>query len=120
MINKVSKNEQRKKRKYRAAKKIVGCSDHPRLNVFKSGIHVYAQLIDDYAGKTIVSASSLEKDVKDKAKKQIEKAKLVGNVIAERAINAGVKSVSFDRAGYKYHGVIAAIADGAREKGLEF
>jgi large subunit ribosomal protein L18 len=120
MIKKTSRTVTRNLRKIRTAKKVLGSTQKPRLVVFKSLTQVYAQLIDDINGKTVVSASSLEKGIKDKTKKRTQKAQLVGYTIAERAISQGIKEVAFDRAGYKYHGVIAALADAAREKGLVF
>lgn len=111
---------QRRHRRIRA--RIAGTADRPRLNVFRSLEHIYAQLIDDQAGNTIVSASTVDKnlqpDMAGKTKK--EQATLVGKVVAERAQAAGIKQVVFDRGGYLYHGRIKALADGAREGGLEF
>jgi large subunit ribosomal protein L18 len=103
--------------------KVSGSPQRPRLNVFRSSAHMYAQVIDDLAGHTLVAASDMDEDVKkligDKATKT-ERAKAVGSVIAERARAAGVSSVVFDRGGFLYHGRIKAVAEGAREGGLEF
>ncbi len=112
----------RKKIKMRIRKKIVGTSERPRLVVFRSRKYIYAQVIDDYKGVTLVAASSLEKDIKgDKiSAKNVDVAKKVGNLVAERALENGIKTVVFDRNGYIYHGKIKAVAEGAREKGLKF
>jgi len=102
--------------------RLTGTTERPRLNVFRSNSQIYAQIIDDTVGKTIVSASTLEKDIqgeiKDLGKK--EAAKVVGKLIAKRAVEKGIKKVVFDRGGYIYHGRVAALAEGAREDGLEF
>ena len=112
----------RKRRHRRIRTKISGTVSRPRLNVFRSLDHIYAQIIDDVEGKTIVSASTIDKglraDISGKTKK--EQATLVGKAIAERAKAAGVSMVLFDRGGYLYHGRIKALADGAREGGLDF
>jgi large subunit ribosomal protein L18 len=112
----------RKRRHRRIRTRISGTAERPRLNVFRSLDHIYAQVIDDVAGKTLVSASTVDKalraDVSGKTKK--EQATMVGKAVAERAKAAGVSTVLFDRGGYLYHGRIKALADGAREGGLEF
>lgn len=112
----------RKRRHRRIRNKISGTAARPRLNVFRSLDHIYAQVIDDVDGKTLVSASTIDKtlrsDIAGKTKK--EQATLVGKAIAERAKAAGVTTVLFDRGGYLYHGRIKALADGAREGGLDF
>jgi len=112
----------RKRRQRRIRMRISGTTDRPRLNIFRSLEHIYAQVIDDEAGKTLVSASTLDKklasELEGKNKKQ--KAELVGKAVAERAIAAGVTTVIFDRGGFKYHGRVKALADGAREGGLKF
>src|SRR5688572_2701339 len=114
---------QRKRRHVRVRAKVSGSPARPRLNVFRSSAHLYAQVIDDLAGHTLAAASDLDEDVKklvgDKATKT-ERAKAVGSVVAERAKAAGVTSVVFDRGGFLYHGRIKAVAEGAREGGLEF
>ena len=118
MITKPDKNQMRKKRHNRMRNKISGTAECPRLNVFRSNTHIYAQLIDDVAGVTLASASSNDESVA-KANKT-EQAKMVGKLIAERAVEKGHKRVVFDRGGYIYHGRIKALAEGARENGLEF
>lgn len=107
----------RLKNKARIRKKVDGHGDRPRLSVFRSGRHVYAQIIDDTAGKTLVSYSTLEGNLKSK---NIESAKQVGQEIAKRAMGKNIKNVVFDRSGYVFHGRIKAVADGAREAGLSF
>ena len=119
---KKSRSEMRKRRHIRVRRKIAGTTDRPRLNVFRSLNQIYAQVIDDSNGKTVVSVSTLDSKVKTKAKKltKIEQAKFVGEEIAKRAKKAGINEVIFDRGGYKYHGRVKALADAAREAGLEF
>lgn len=106
-------------RRKRVRAKIIGTAKKPRLNIFRSLTHTYAQIINDLSGKTLFSASDLGLKGKSKATKA-EKAKEVGKLIASKALAKGIKQVVFDRAGYKYHGRVKAIADGAREAGLEF
>lgn len=110
------------RRKWSIRKTLVGTPERPRLSVFRSDKHISAQIIDDYAGKTLVSASSLQKDVRgDKANGgNVDAAKAVGKAIAERAKAAGISLVAFDRNGRRYHGRIKALADAAREGGLKF
>lgn len=122
MIEKESRKEKRKIRHLRIRKKIFGTPERPRLAVFKSLRYIYAQIIDDTRGHTLVSASSLEKELKSQLKStdNIEAAKLVGKVIAKRALEKGIKKVVFDRGGFLYHGRIKALADSARAEGLEF
>jgi len=122
LITKVDKNKIRKKRHLRIRKNMVGTNERPRLNVFRSGKHIYAQLIDDLTGKTIVSASTVDKELKGKVENgaNIEAAKLVGELIAKRAMEKGYDSVIFDRGGYIYHGKVKALAESARETGLNF
>lgn len=119
MISKVSRNDARKIRHERVREKIVGTSECPRLCVFRSNANIYAQIIDDESGSTLVSASSLDKDLKLK-NNNIEAATKVGESIAKKAVKAGIKCVVFDRGGYMYHGKVKALADAARENGLEF
>ena len=109
-------------RHVRVRAKIEGSEEKPRLNVFRSLNQVYAQVIDDVKRETIVSASSLESEVKSKlnGKNKTEKARVVGMVVAQRALGRGIDKVVFDRGGFKYHGRIKALADGAREAGLKF
>ncbi|MBI5057676.1 MAG: 50S ribosomal protein L18 [Nitrospirae bacterium] len=117
-----SKIEARERRHDRVRKKVVGSPNKPRLNVFRSLNHIYAQLIDDYSGSTLVAASSIDKELKGKVKTggNVEAAKIVGSLVAKRAADKGIKKVVFDRGGYRYHGRVKALADGAREGGLEF
>ena len=105
-------------RHVRLRKRLAGTTERPRLAVYKSNKHISAQIIDDVKGQTLAAASSLEKDLKGSDNQ--EGAKLVGKALAERALKAGLKSVVFDRGGTRYHGVVASLADGAREGGLEF
>ncbi len=119
MIKRPNTNAQRLKRHKRVRAKISGTPERPRLNVFRSETNIYAQIIDDVAGKTLVSASSLDKTFEG-AGSNCEAAKKVGQMIAERAKAAGITTVVFDRGGYVYHGRVAALAEGAREGGLEF
>lgn len=117
MIKKESKNVNRIKRHARIRKNLSGTSETPRLNVFRSNINIYAQIIDDVKGVTLVSASSLDMKLD---KNDIEVATKVGAEVASRAIKAGIKEVVFDRGGYAYHGRVKALADAAREAGLKF
>jgi large subunit ribosomal protein L18 len=119
MVKQINRKETRAKRQLRVRSKISGTAERPRLNVFRSAKHIYAQLIDDVAGVTLAAASSMEKDF-DGFGGNINAAKKVGVVIAERAKAKGITAVVFDRAGYLYHGRVAAVADGARSGGLEF
>ena len=119
MIKKEAKNVSRVRRHERVRAKISGTAECPRLNVFRSNKGIYAQVIDDVAGKTLVAASTLDKEIKTKAS-NVEAATEVGKLIAERAIKAGIKNVDFDRGGYIYHGKVKALAEAAREAGLEF
>ena len=122
MVSKESRQEIRAKKHMKIRKRFSGTAERPRLAVFRSNNHVYAQVIDDVAGKTIVSASTLEKDIKAELKNtdDIEAATKIGNVVAKRALDKGIKAVVFDRGGYIYHGKVKALADAAREAGLEF
>ena len=120
MINKVSRNAMRLERHKRIRATLSGTEAKPRLNVFRSNANITAQIIDDTKGVTLVSASTLEKDLKIKNGGNVEAAKLVGKDIAEKAIKAGIKKIVFDRSGYLYHGRVSALADAAREAGLEF
>ncbi|WP_326908410.1 50S ribosomal protein L18 [Sedimentibacter sp. MB31-C6] len=122
MLNKKDKNQTRLKRHYRMRKNIVGTPDRPRLNVYRSSKHIYAQVIDDATGITLVSASTQEKELKDKVAEltKSDAAKLIGKTVGERAKEKGIDTVIFDRGGYLYHGRVKLLADGARESGLEF
>ena len=119
MVSKVNKNAMRLKRHVRVRGKISGTPERPRLNVFRSNANIYAQIIDDVNGVTLVSANTLEKEFEG-ATGNCEAAKKVGQVIAERAKAKGIEEVVFDRGGYIFHGRVAALAEGAREGGLKF
>ena len=122
MVKKNDKNATRQKRHGRIRVKISGTAAVPRLNVFRSNANIYAQIIDDEAGKTLVSCSTMEKEVAEAVKElnKVDAAKVVGKMIAEKAIKAGITNVVFDRGGYPYIGRVSALADGAREAGLQF
>jgi len=119
MIKQINKNANRLRRHKRVRGKISGTADRPRLNVFRSANHIYAQLIDDDKGVTLCAASTTEKAFTESGG-NVEAAKKIGLAIAEKAKAAGVSDVVFDRSGYVYHGRVAALADGAREGGLKF
>ena len=110
----------RSKRKFHIRKRVTGENDRPRLTVFRSLNHIYAQVIDDVTGKTLVAASTLSPELKDGKGKKSEKAKEVGKLLAKKAIAAKLEAVVFDRNGFNYHGLVAAVAEGAREGGLKF
>jgi len=122
LLKKIDKNQKRKERHYSIRNKIVGTPERPRLNIFKSSKHIYAQVIDDATGATLASASTLDKDLVEKIAEltKTEAATLVGKTVGERAKNKGINAVVFDRGGYLYHGRVKLLADGARESGLEF
>lgn len=122
MIQKIDKNAVRAKRHYRMRKNLVGTPERPRLNVYRSTANIYAQIIDDSIGHTLVSASTLDAEIKSQleGKTKKEAAKLVGEVVGKRALAKGVTKVVFDRGGYGYTGRVAELAAGAREAGLEF
>ena len=122
MIKKPSRNIARRKRQLRIRNKISGTIGMPRLSVFRSNKHMYAQLIDDVAGHTLVAASTQEKVLANKLDKKsdVDAAKAVGELIGKKALEKGIKKVVFDRSGYIYHGKVKALADAAREAGLEF
>lgn len=115
-------NDMRKRRHHRVRRKIQGTTERPRLNVFRSLTNIYAQLIDDAKGETVAAASTLDADLRNKlkGKTKTEQAKLVGELIAARGSKKGVKVVLFDRGGYRYQGRVKALAEAAREGGLEF
>ena len=119
MVSKINKNAMRLKRHIRVRGKVSGTPERPRLNVFRSNANIYAQIIDDVNGVTLVAANTLEKDFEG-ATGNAEAAKKVGQLIAERAKAKGIEEVVFDRGGYVYHGRVAALAEGAREGGLKF
>lgn len=122
MFNKIDKNASRIIRHKRVRKNVIGTPERPRLNVFRSTNHIYAQLIDDVNRVTLASASTLDKEIKSELKNtgNKEAAKKVGELVAKRAIEKGYKIVVFDRGGYIYHGRVQELANGAREAGLEF
>lgn len=120
MIKKVSRNEVRKARHVRVRAKVQGTSAAPRLNVFRSNNNIFAQIIDDEKAVTLVSASSIDKELKLENGGNVEAATKVGALIAKRAKEAKITKVSFDRGGYLYHGRVKALAEAARENGLEF
>ena len=122
MVSKKSRSEVRIKKHKRIRNRFSGTAQKPRLSVFRSNNHMYAQIIDDTVGNTLVSASTLEKAVKSELEKtnNVDAAAYLGTVIAKRAIEKGIKTVVFDRGGFIYQGKIAALADAAREAGLEF
>lgn len=116
------KYQGRQRRHTRVRARVAGTTDRPRLNIFRSLSNIYAQVIDDAQGLTVASASTIDKDVaaQIQGKNKTDAARIVGRIVAERAKNAGVSKVVFDRGGYRYHGRVAALAEGAREAGLEF
>jgi large subunit ribosomal protein L18 len=116
----LSKLQHRKRRQRRVRKKVMGTADRPRLAVFRSNKHIYVQAIDDINGRTIVSASTMESDLRGGATSTVAGAKQVGELVGRRAKEANIDAVVFDRGGFKFHGRVAAIAQGAREAGLEF
>ena len=118
----LSKEQSRIKRHQRIRKRLQGTGEKPRLSVYKSLNHIYAQLIDDTAGKTLLSASTLEKEIRTALKHggNLEAAKKVGASLAQKALGKKISTVVFDRAGYRYHGCVKALADAAREQGLKF
>lgn len=122
MIQKESKNAKRKIRHLRVRRKVFGTPERPRLSVYRSLSNMYAQIVDDTTGSTLVSASTLDKEIKEKVNYggNKEAAKLVGEVVAKRALDKGIDKVVFDRGGYIYHGRIKELAEAAREAGLQF
>ena len=116
----VTKSSRREKIKKRVRKVVNGTTETPRLSVFRSNKQIYAQIIDDSTGKTLVAASSKVADIASQKVNKVEQAKLVGKAIAEKATGAGIKSIRFDRNGYLYHGRVKSLAEGAREGGLQF
>ena len=117
---KLSKQDRRQRLRFRIRKTVSGTVQRPRLAVFRSNKEIYAQLIDDVSGKTITAASSRDKDIDATKANKVEAAKLVGKAIAEKAVKAGVDTISFDRGGYLYHGRVKSLAEGVREGGLKF
>ena len=122
MIRKESRSKIRAKKHYKLRNRINGTSERPRLSVFRSNDHMYAQIIDDTVGKTLVSASTLDKDVKAELEKtnNVEAATVVGTVVAKKALEKGITTVVYDRGGFIYEGKVKALAEAAREAGLEF
>ncbi|MDR7002518.1 50S ribosomal protein L18 [Neobacillus niacini] len=120
MITKLDKNAVRRKRHARVRAKLSGTSARPRLNVFRSNKHIYAQIIDDMNGVTLASASTLDKELNLESSSNVGAAQKVGELVAKRAAEKGISNVVFDRGGYLYHGRIQALADAARENGLQF
>lgn len=120
MLLKEDKNKARRRRHLRVRKHISGTAERPRLNVFRSLSNIYAQVIDDVTGTTLVAASSKDKDLSIQNGGNVEAAKVVGAAVAKRAQEKGIKEVVFDRGGYIYHGRVKALAEAAREAGLEF
>ena len=116
----LSKYERRSRLRMRIRKTVEGTESRPRLAVFRSNKEIYAQIIDDVTGKTVVAASSRDKDIEASKLNKIEAAKLVGKAIADKAVKAGVDTIAFDRGGYLYHGRVKSLAEGAREGGLKF
>lgn len=122
MIKKPSRSAARAKRHYRLRNRLSGTAEQPRLAVFRSNMHIYAQIIDDTVGNTLCAASTMEADIKAKLEKtnDVEAAKAVGEAVAKKALEKGITTVVFDRGGFVYHGKIQALADAAREAGLKF
>jgi len=122
LLKQFNRNEERKNRHRRVRQKVYGTPERPRLNVFRSNKHIYAQIINDENGHTLVAASTLDKELKDKltSTSNKEAARLVGELVGKRAIEKGIDKVVFDRGGYLYHGKIKELAEGAREAGLKF
>ena len=122
MLRKENKNVSRKKRHLRVRKNVIGTAERPRLNVFRSLQHIYAQIINDTTGTTLVSASTMDKEISATVEfgGNIAAASVVGKAVAKRALEKGINKVVFDRGGYIYHGRVAALAAAAREAGLEF
>ena len=116
----LTKNDRRQRIKNRIRKIVSGTEARPRLSVFRSNKEIYAQVIDDVSGKTISAASSRDKDISSAKGTKTEIAALVGKAVAEKALKAGVETISFDRGGYQYHGRVKSLAEGAREAGLKF
>ncbi len=121
-MSKLSKREARSKRHKRIRNQVQGTSERPRLNVYRSNNNIYAQIIDDFAGETLVSASTVEEDIKGEIANggNVEAAKIVGKNIAKRALDEEITTVVFDRGGFDYHGRVKALAEAARENGLKF
>lgn len=119
-MNSKVKSQRRQKIRYRIRKKVSGTGERPRLSIFRSNTDIYAQIIDDLSGQTLVAASSKDKDIQAQKGTKTEISKLVGQAIARKAGDLKIATVHFDRGGYLYHGRVKALADGAREGGLQF
>jgi large subunit ribosomal protein L18 len=121
ILNLERKRRKRQKRKHSIRKRVVGTPEKPRLSVFRSARHTYAQVVDDYSGLTLVAASTLDRELKDQIKglKKLQQAQKVGELLARRCLEKGIKKVVFDRSGYAYHGRVAGVAVGVRAKGLK-
>jgi large subunit ribosomal protein L18 len=120
MIQLTTSKQRHRKRHQRVRLRISGTPERPRLNVFRSLNHIYAQVIDDTVGHTLAAASSLEREIREAGGKKTEQATRVGQLVAQRALARGIRRVVFDRGGYRYHGRVKALAEGARQAGLEF
>lgn len=120
MLSKPNRKEVARKRHYRLRRRLTGTSERPRLSVYRSGKHIYAQIIDDLKSITLAAASSQDKELRSQSGANVEAARRVGELVARRAQAVGISSVVFDRGGFLYHGRIASLADAAREAGLEF
>lgn len=120
MFSKANRKEVTRKRHYRLRRRLAGTATRPRLSIHRSGKHIYAQIIDDLAATTLVSASTLEKEYREQSGANVEAARWVGERVAKRAVESGLTHVVFDRGGFLYHGRIAVLADAAREAGLQF
>jgi len=118
----VNRREARERRRRHVRKRVFGTPERPRLNVFRSLNHIYAQIIDDTEGHTLTSASTVDTEIREQmdGKTKTEQAQVVGRVLGERALDKGIKKIVFDRAGYKFHGRVKALAEAAREAGLDF
>ncbi|HEY9686420.1 MAG TPA: 50S ribosomal protein L18 [Coleofasciculaceae cyanobacterium] len=120
MLSKPDRKEITRKRHYRLRRRLAGTTERPRLAVYRSGKHIYAQVIDDVRAVTVATASTLDKELRSQSGANVDAARKVGELVAQRAKAAGITSVVFDRGGFLYHGRIAALAEAAREAGLEF
>lgn len=122
MIKKESREEARQHRHRRVRKRVAGTPERPRLSVYRSNEHIYAQIIDDESGRTLCAASTIDRELRGKlaSGSNVDAARAVGNLLAQRAVAKGISKVAFDRGGYLYHGRVAALAEAAREGGLDF
>jgi large subunit ribosomal protein L18 len=120
MLSKKNRKEIARKRHYRLRRRLAGTSERPRLSVYRSGKHIYAQVIDDQLAVTVAAASTQDKELRSESGANVEAARRVGELVAKRALEAGITTVVFDRGGFLYHGRIASLAEAAREAGLAF